>query len=148
MRPANHPKRRIAGLAALLSKYLDSGLLSGLLIAAQGAKPGQLISALQGAEPDCRGLIGAGRARDMAVNVVLPFFHALAGWSNSARVSEVFPEPDVFLDTYRSFGTLQDNELLREMKDLLLEPHFSVPLNTARRQQGLLHLHHLLRGGG
>lgn len=54
----------------------------------------------------------------------------------------------IYLQSYRRFGLLQDNELLREMRDRLLDPAGTGAIDSARRQQGLLHLHHLLRGGG
>ena len=79
MRPANHPWRRVAGAAVLLARYLESGLVAGLQQAAESGRPSRLTSALVVGKGEAggRSLIGPGRARDLAVNVVLPFFHAL-----------------------------------------------------------------------
>jgi hypothetical protein len=75
------------------------------------------------------------------VNVVLPFLHALdrrRGGPGSGREH---------LALYRRLGKLQENELTREMVEQLVDPrHSRGVVDTARRQQGLLHLHSLLSG--
>ena len=79
VRPSNHPLRRIAGAAALIVRFLETGLVEGLRQACKPGKPSHLTSAL--AVPgEGRGaaLVGQGRARDLAVNVVLPFLHVLS----------------------------------------------------------------------
>ena len=136
VRPANHPAARIAGAAELLARHQDRGLSAAL---AEAAKcPKQLVAALSvegrdgGAAP-----IGTGRARDLAVNVALPLLHSLAGGEESPH-----------LDTYRRFPRLQGNEVVREMADQLLTEEWRPIVNSARRQQGLLRLAALLRGGG
>ena len=91
----------------------------------------------------------------MAVNVVLPFFHALSGLFNGLYPENAPSAGPVAL--YRGFGKLQDNELIREMTGQLLDPAWTggVPrtgekpskiVNSARRQQGLLKLHAVLTG--
>ena len=67
-------------------------LTSSLTVAAD---PGQPTAGLA--------YVGAARAKDLAVNVVLPFFHALA----EAESTGSSPA----LKLYRGFGKLQDNEL-------------------------------------
>ena len=79
--------------------------------------------------------IGKDRARDLAVNVVLPFLHA---WSGGGA--------DGNLNLYRGFGKSQENELTREMARLLLDPSWGRLVTSARRQQGLIHLHRVLTG--
>ncbi len=134
VRPANHPAARIGGAAVLLDRFLEQGLLTGLGHAC--ASPKQLTGALTvegqegGASP-----IGAGRAGDLAVNVVLPLLHGLEGAEESR-----------FIGLYRTFPKLQDNEVVREMSGHLFPEDWSKVANTARRQQGLLHLAALLRG--
>lgn len=143
VRPANHPRRRIGGAARLVARYLDGGMAEGLRQAANAGARRGLISALTvvgvpGREP---AWIGAGRALDLAVNVVLPFLHALdrrRGGPASGREQ---------LALYRRLGKLQENELTREMVEQLVEPAWPGVVDTARRQQGLLHLHSLLSGG-
>ena len=142
VRPANHPRRRIAGAARLLSRFAREGLAWGLARAA-AAHPRELTAALTvpagpGGGPAC---IGASRARDLAVNVVLPLLHA-----GAAVRGEAGPAAQ-YLELYHRFGTLQDNEITREMAGQLLDPGWGPAVNSARRQQGLVHLHRLLAGG-
>ena len=90
-------------------------------------------------------LIGKDRACDLAINVVLPFYHAL----NGIYPGNV-PSGDP-LGFYRSLGKLQDNELIREMTVQLFDPTWpggasAKTVNSARRQQGLLRLHAVLTG--
>ena len=74
----------------------------------------------------------------MAVNVVLPFMHALAG----ARRDKTLRAR--CLETYRSFPGLADNEITRETKRLLAYQGRSVTLGGARRHQGLIHLYNVM----
>ena len=140
LRPANHPLRRIAGAAALVDRYSQAGLVDSLQRAADQAvrsgSPKALTACLTIAGDGERAApVGEGRARDLAVNVALPFFHALSGGG-----------ADGYLDLYRRFGKSQDNELTREMTRLLLDPAWGTLITSARRQQGLIHLHRVLAG--
>ena len=156
VRPANHPRHRIAGAARLIARFLESGSESGLVAGLGGlvsaGNPGKLTSALTvAADPGQRtACVGAARARDLAVNVVLPFFHALAcrapAVAGEADASALAAAAGDALKLYRDFGKLQDNELTREMADRLLEPTWKKAVNSARRQQGLIHLHRQLTG--
>ena len=134
VRPANHPAARIEGAAELVARYLERGLLPELANAA--ASPKQLTVALA---VDGRGVgtpIGAGRARDLAVNAVLPLLHAIDRGADSP-----------YLALYRRFPKLLGNEVVREMAEQLLPEAWRAAVNSAQRQQGLLHLAALLRGG-
>ena len=149
VRPANHPRRRIAGAARLLAPFIPEtrfipekgtppGLAAALTALVAAGRPAALTAALTvaAAPGEKTASIGPARARDLAVNVVLPFCHALtaAGMENTPALA-----------LYHAFGKLQDNEITRETASRL-----SIPANaaaTARRQQGLLHLHRLLSGG-
>ena len=131
--------------------------MAGLEQAAKSGIPSRLTSALVVGKVDAggRSLIGPGRARDLPVNVVLPFFHALETQALAGLWGEGDPDLDSgqrffgsYLHCYGRFGLLQHNELLREMRERLFDPAWAVAIDSARRQQGLLHLHHLLRGGG
>ena len=89
--------------------------------------------------------IGPARARDLAVNVVLPFIHARFTAAATAEPDGgIIPSPA--LSRYHALGQLQDNEVIRETAARLAAPDKIA--NTARRQQGLLHLHRRLSGGG
>jgi Protein of unknown function (DUF2851) len=142
IRPANHPRRRIAGAARLIARFLGTGLAAGLGRRADTGKHQELTSALVVTSESDGGTayIGAARARDLAVNVALPFLHGQA-------VREEKPvKAQLYLGLYRNYGKLQDNELTREMTDQLMEPGWSMVLTNARRQQGLIHLHRVLAG--
>ncbi len=142
VRPSNHPRRRIAGAARILDRFLDSGPARGLTLAATGPK--ELTAALTvEADPGHKGsFIGQDRARDLAVNVALPFMHGLAAVRRDPGAGEAT------LGLYARFPKLQENELTREMAAQLIDPAWAGAASTARRQQGLLHLAALLRGEG
>ena len=136
VRPSNHPAARIEGAAELAARFMERGLLAGLADASRS--PSQLTAALAVEGRDGGAAhIGAGRARDLAVNAVLPLLHALESGAESP-----------YLALYRRFPKLQDNEIVREMAEQLLPEPWRAEVNNARRQQGLLHLAALLRGGG
>lgn len=142
VRPANHPLRRIAGAAAIVARFLEPGLVAGLSQAAENGKPKVLTSALTVSAGLAGGPapVGQVRARDLAVNVILPLLHAQAATPDQPEAGEAY------LELYRRFPKLQENELTREMAGQLLPPAWRQVVVNARRQQGLLHLHHLLSG--
>lgn len=147
LRPANHPRRRIMGAAILLDRFLDQGLVAGLAGACGAGDAKKVIAALtvSGEAKGRPALVGKDRACDLAVNVVLPFLHALDGLHPGS-----VPSGDP-LGLYRRFGKLQDNGLVREMTAQLFDPAWPSEatakiVNSARRQQGLLRLHGVLKG--
>ena len=147
LRPSNHPRRRIAGAARLLDRFLDQGLAAGLRQAADQGSPRRLTEALTVGDGQSQGqaYIGKGRAADLAVNGVLPFLNA---WAGAGISQSGAGDAGNYLETYQRFGKLQDNNLIREMREQLLEPSWLAVVNSARRQQGLLHLHSVLLGAG
>jgi hypothetical protein len=68
IRPANHPWRRISGMARFLAAARGEGLARGL-----EARAGSLESMAAWLDPDGTGQIGPGRAREVALNVFVPF---------------------------------------------------------------------------
>ena len=173
VRPRNHPRRRIAGFAQALSLCLppaneasppwaNIGLVDGLTKLMEGTGEPDPIPhrwlllerALMGAQgsADDGGLgadhagIGQGRARDMVANCVLPFLHALALARGDGSLAVGC------IQGYHDLPRLQENEVTREMKKLLMwglpqesgsPDERSVAFN-ARRQQGNVHLHRLM----
>ncbi len=132
VRPSNHPLRRIEGAAVLIDRALDEGFLSIATRTARGRKHRSLIN-LFTAPP----LIGESRAREIAVNVVLPFMYA---WCGITRDRELRASS---IEIFRKMPGLADNEITREMKRLLPS---GVDTRGARRQQGLIHLYKHMRG--
>ena len=132
VRPSNHPLRRIEGAAVLIDRALDEGFLSIATRTARGRKHRSLIN-LFTAPP----FIGESRAREIAVNVALPYIHA---WGGTTRDRELRAAS---MEIFKKMPGLADNEITREMKRLLPS---GVDTRGARRQQGLIHLYKHMRG--
>ena len=132
VRPANHPLRRIEGAAVLVDRALDEGLTSGLVGAVRRGSHRSVVDRLT-APP----YVGEGRAREIAVNVALPFMYA---WGGVTRDRELRATS---LEMFRRMPGLAENEITREMKRLLPS---EVDARGARRQQGLIHLYKHMRG--
>ena len=140
VRPANHPRRRIMGAASILDRFLERGLAVGLGDIVEQRSPAKLTEALTVPALTGPAFVGAGRAKDLAVNAVLPFMHA---WAEFDRQG---PGQETALGLYHQYPRLGDNELFREMREQLLPVAWHQAVNNARRQQGLLHLSALLKG--
>ncbi|MCE2465668.1 MAG: hypothetical protein J4G01_06280 [Dehalococcoidia bacterium] len=112
-----------------------------------------MVAPLQRRGPARRGAIGNGRAADIAVNVVLPFYNSLAEREGLEGLA------DKCAGLYRRFPKLQPNEITTEMEEQLgrhlsrneADSGSALPgtkvrslATGAREQQGLLHLHHLI----
>ena len=131
VRPANHPVRRMEGAGEVLSRFMGEGLVEALkravLLAAGHRDPGLIIE-LVSAPP----AIGWERAREMAVNVILPFFHAIGDKNESLRRAAL-----------QLFALAPAGPGNRKVKDMALQlgigGTFGVPV-SARREQGLIHL--------
>ena len=141
VRPENHPYRRIGGAAHLLGRYLRPGLMDGLLRLVREVAARMEEGLMVGAEEDGGvALIGRTRARDLAVNVVLPFAHALACSRDDSTLAQAA------LSLYHKYPKLQENEVTREMAEQLLPKEWRRLVVGACRQQGLIHLQRLLAG--
>ena len=112
VRPGNQPLTRIEGAAVLAARFLDTGLVRGLKPALAEDGLGPLVRALT-ANGEGMTLIGKSRALDMAVNHVLPFFHAWGVLVGDGGLAEAA------LRLYRRAPRLAENEMTREMAALL-----------------------------
>ena len=172
VRPENHPRRRILGFAHVLDTFLPSpeaghapwagaGLVQGVIellkassdSARGGRRRRRMEAVLMGtcgctSRASCGGKAGApigrGGAADMVVNCVLPYVHAIA------RLRDEPPLERLAWEAYCVAPRLQENELTREMWRQLFRYEgtsgaWASVVPSARRQQGLLHLHQLLR---
>ena len=141
VRPVNHPRQRIKGAARLLDLYLEDGLAESMAHCITQSINGEGASSVQrglAVQEDGRALIGPDRARELAVNAVLPFGAAWGG---------LLPDPalaEASTGLYHRFPKTPSNEIHREMVDLLIPTQWRPTVNSARRQQGLLHLQRLL----
>lgn len=143
VRPGNRPQLRIAGAGYLLARYMERGLVPGMLQLVTEAEPKKghqrleqgMMVAGEGAE---MAPIGRGRAREMVVNVLLPFSFA---WGERESQGEL---KDQALELYRNYPKLEENQITRQMSRQLFGREGYGLMNSARRQQGLIHLYHNL----
>ena len=159
VRPNNLPTRRLVAMSYLVLRYREKGILAGLINRLKEAPadmgycglekllvvtdygywaghfdfglPSRLISPT---------LLGDGRAADIVVNVLLPFTFAWGG-SNSQQglARKAF-------DRYRRYPRLAVNTIERHMsRQLGLSGDL---VNSAQRQQGLIHIYKALCSQG
>ena len=136
VRPANHPLRRLLAVAHLLSHAgRRGGLVRYLAADAVPEGAGKLLGRLQVHDADGASLIGTDRAVEVACNAVLPFTVALARTTGDTALEHAARE--AWLQLPRSTPTRVE----RSMREHLQVPARTRHLNTARHQQGLLHLY-------
>ena len=131
VRPCNSPVTRIGAAARLLVRYREAGFLVGLISLVRHVPRVRAEAHLQA------GLLVAGigrsRVNDIIVNVLLPF---TLGFSHTNHEPEL---GDLALRLYRDYKKLASNCLERHIAvQLGLPPRL---INSARRQQGLLHIY-------
>ena len=129
VRPANHPARRISGIASVLARTMDSGLSVNLENALLAGGDGGVRDALIELP-----LIGAGRAGEISVNVVLPYLNARGVVSMDPALAQKS------LDAYWLAAPLSAYGSARRFARSMGIPTDRSVIATARRQQGLLHL--------
>lgn len=129
IRPANDPARRCRGLAHLAARWAEAARRQGWCLAELAVEA--VRAALPARRPSLTAFvqvapwIGQGRARAIAVNVLLPFACA-SGLDEAASLYERLPgEPWNRASAYMAS---------------LLVPDRAIRLRTACQQQGLLHL--------
>jgi len=155
VRPNNSPIRRLAAMSYLVLRYRERGMFKELInmvdkVPIHGGshtlEKGLVVTA-NGCGADRSGfdcwsrmggatLLGNGRAADIVVNVLLPFTFA---WSQHSFRPELEKKS---LELYRCYPRLAANAVERHMRHQLGIDHHTV--NSARRQQGLLHIYNTL----
>lgn len=145
IRPANHPHRRLAAAWALLKKHPN--LAERVLGAVEtGGDPAALFLNLRDdywsthftlggrAQSNPTELIGSQRAREITINIALPFAAAVAGLQNNARLA------DRVQLAYAQLKPSSPNNITRLACHQFFESQSPVRniLKTERRQQGLL----------
>jgi len=138
-RPANHPLRRLLGLAAMLARAGRSGLLAATLegFGAEEAAVGLaecqafLLGPPRDADPQGR-FVGKDRAAEILVNVAVPFALAYASWSGDDRLAGAAAA------LWERTPPTGGNEVTRAVLARLGDP--GLRLRTGRAQQGALHL--------
>ena len=138
VRPANHPSRRLEGMAALLDRAWDEGLAAwAAALVTEGSVAAVRAGLAVTADGGGGALIGADRASDLAVNIVLPFARAWGNFNRDGRLSAAA------LALYRAWPPLQENAITEEALRLLgVEGADGKELRrSARRQQGLIRVY-------
>lgn len=149
IRPANSPLRRVAALCALMEKQdvidlprisdliadtesrrLASRLEAWLMVGEQGYWAGHYDFGRPLQRP--LSLLGRGRAREIVVNCIIPFFLAYAQEKGDRLLAE---KVGILCHSYPA---LAQNEITRFMQSILTPG--GVQQGKALRQQGLLHI--------
>ncbi len=153
VRPSNSPVRRLVAMSYLLLRYRKEGILDGLVSLVKGVAVSHSQKLTEGLmvtidgdcathsgfafdKTKCLALLGSGRASDMAVNVLLPFTFA---WGQSTSQPEL--ERKAF-DLYCCYPKMALNSIERHMMGQL--GLSNVLVNSAQRQQGLIHIYKTL----
>jgi len=150
-RPANHPRRRLAGAARLLARapsglaaYARACLTGGQTCPSPEVSPvaavrAWTVSGEGGASP---ALVGRGRAIEILVNAVLPFLAAGGGGADGALQEQA-------LSLFRRLPAAESYGVTAHVERALALQGGRRLTGSARRQQGLLWLlHHYCRQGG
>jgi hypothetical protein len=155
VRPNNSPIRRLVAMSHLVLRYKEEGIFEavinmikeitsdkghrrlekGLLVTTNGCWANYFDSG-SGMRIRSQILIGGGRAADITVNVLLPFTLA---WSQFTSQPEL--ERKAF-DLYRHYPRLAVNTVEKHMTTQLSLS--SSLVNSAQRQQGLIHIYNSL----
>jgi len=157
IRPENSPTRRMVAASHLLTRHRGE-LLRGILPAMNQLSLAEIQNDLEGdltvkvggywashfdfgvAAGWRPALIGQSRARDIIVNVVLPFCFAWAHVSGQEWLR------DVCLGLYQNHPGLEENWITRHMKAKVLG-NSAAKMDSARQQQGLIQLHEAFCAG-
>lgn len=152
VRPANFPARRLAGMAQLLFRYRNGGLLKGICnLVEESAQKGDWQKLEDGLTVTANGywkdhfasgkicskldpfLIGRSRAVEIIINILLPFFAVFYECKGEAGAwGQIF-------NLYCDYPVSAENTVVRHMRHQLGLRQSQV--KSARCQQGLLHLY-------
>ncbi len=132
--PKNFPTSRLIAAAHLFDRYIDIGLMEGITELVSKVNPGKSSRAIE------RGfivsdLLGESRAREIVINVVLPFFFA---WAEKNSHKEL--KQHVF-QLYRNYPKSEENQITRYLKGLFWDKGKSATIDSAQCQQGMIHLY-------
>lgn len=134
MHPRNFPTSRLLAAGHLFDRYMDRGLLDGIVDLVKNADSRNSASSIENAfsVPD---LLGQGRVREIIVNVVLPFLIALAETQKNEGLNQNVR------NIYQSFPRLGENQITRFLSELYWNGKNTRIVNSAKRQQGMIHLY-------
>ena len=164
LRPTNFPTRRLAGASLILQQFMIQGILEKILKIVRGLKTNhlQMIKELEKCfvkktegywathyrleekplefknEQEVT-LVGADRAREIVVNVILPVLLAYANEIDDLKLKIKI------IQIYQEYPKGSPNSIVKNMINLLFENGSNVKkqINTSAKQQGLIHLYKL-----
>jgi hypothetical protein len=154
VRPNNFPVRRLVAMSYLIVRYRQLGIFNGIVNTVKEAlsqSPSRLEKGLvviasgywtshfdfgSGNKIKSPTLLGSSRAADIAVNVLLPFMVAWGRLTSQPKI-----ESKAF-DLYHQYPKLVVNSIERHMTNQLKLS--SSLVNSAQRQQGLIHIYNTL----
>lgn len=135
VRPANHPLRRMAGVASLLQAARHSPSLFDYLVREPLLQGLDILERLCIAPTKGPKYIGRDRAIEIASNVLLPLAvadaHQMDDEDMLARAWEA----------WRELPRTSGNQIERSMREHVALPRHSKALSRARHQLGLLHIY-------
>ncbi len=157
VRPNNSPTRRIAAMSYLVVRYRERGMFDGVvdmvrksLANKKRLEQGLVVTADgywashfdfgPGRRLESPTLLGGHRAADIVVNVLLPLASA---WGKLAGQPEL---ENNAVDLYHCYPRLVENSVERHMRNQLGLSRSLV--NSAQRQQGLIHIYSSLCAQG
>jgi len=149
--PNNSPVRRIVAQSYLLERYSEGKLLAGILQLVKGAPLPDGHHVVENgltvtgdgywrnhfdfdvrSKTKISALLGNSKAREIAVNVILPFASSWGKLANDAKLTENA------IELYRNYPKLAENCITRHMKKQI---GFEEPFDlSACHQQGLIHI--------
>lgn len=156
VRPENFPTGRLAAVSYLLVRHGEEGLLQSVLRTLRQVDPRKDYKRLEqeftvtatgywathfdfGVEAwGNRSLIGRGRAREIVVNILLPFGSVWAEMTSQPRLKEQA------LEIYRAYPRSGENRVTRYMERQIAGADYPWLIDSSRRQQGLIHLYQTL----
>jgi len=138
IRPCNSPFRRLAAMSYLLLKYRRKGLLKGMLDLIDSVSDLTQSYKLRedlvvSTQDNTITLLGKNRTTEIIVNVLLPFSFAYSRYKDKPESAENA------LALYTRYPKMEVNSLIRHMTRQLGVDRTAV--NTAIRQQGLIHIY-------
>lgn len=134
MHPRNFPTHRLLGAAEVIERHVEKGLLAATIAAVKEASSERHPTAIERVFM-VRGWVGRGRAREMAINVILPFSFAWA----EANVSKTLGGHA--LELYRTYPKSGENRTTRLLGKILANGERGSLERRAVHQQGLIHIY-------
>ncbi len=134
MHPRNFPDSRLLAAGHIFENYPATNLINGISDIMQKALQTGNTTAIEKSF-QIPALLGQSRAREIVINVVLPFFMAMSETNNNHNLNRQVTE------LYRSYPKGGGNQITRYLEGLFWNNPKNKVINSAQKQQGLIHLY-------